>query len=163
MVDYDLKIPDIMIVRVPTFRAVTSGSVPWEVAFGAFSQWVDEHRHFLAEVVFGSADFLTGDAEKVEWVWRIRDEIQEADVAPYQVTEFQGGLYAVAVSIDGDGESHDKVWAKVNDWVATTNFIEDQSRFPVAHMIYVDEEIMTGLGYNQMNLYLPVKVNDADK
>ena len=163
MVEFDTKIPDIMVVRVPTFRAVTSGSVPWDVAFGAFSQWVETHQHFFAETVFGSADFLTGDSELVEWFWAIRDEVNAADVAPYEVTEFQGGLYAVAVSIDGDGESHDKVWAKVNDWITTTKFIEDKSRFPVAHMIYVDEEIKAGLGYNQMNLYLPVKVNDQDK
>lgn len=30
----------------------------------------------------------------------------------------------------------------------------------MGHMIYVDEEIKKGLGYHQMNLYLPIKLKD---
>jgi len=30
----------------------------------------------------------------------------------------------------------------------TTNFMEDESRRKAAHMIYVDDEILKGLGYH---------------
>jgi len=154
----DKKIPDVMIVRIPKFRAVTSELVPWEEVFGAFGQWVESHKHFFKDVMFGSADFLTGKDDKMEWFWGIKDEITEADAAPYKIVEFQGGLYAVAVSIDGDGESHNNVRAKVDKWLETTNFAEDESLLKMGNMIYEDDEIKKGLGYHQMNLYLPVKL-----
>ena len=158
---FDKKVPDIMIVRVPRFRAVTSGLVSWDEVFGAFGQWQEGHRQFFREVIFDCPDFLTGKDDKAEWFWGVKDEVTEADVAPYKITEFQGGMYAVAVSVDGDGESHNKVRAKVEKWLETTNFIEDKNRVEMGHMIYVDEEIKKGLGYDQMNLYLPIKLKDT--
>ncbi|MCL2507902.1 MAG: GyrI-like domain-containing protein [Oscillospiraceae bacterium] len=152
------KVPDAMIVKIPDFRAVTSGLVPWDEVFGAFGQWQEAHMHLFKGVIFDSPDFLTGKDDKGEWFWGIKDEVTQADVAPYEITEFQGGLYAVAVSIDGDGKSHNKVRAKVEKWLKTTNFTEDKSRVKMGHMIYVDDEIQKGLGYHQMNLYVPVKL-----
>jgi len=154
----DNKVPDIMIVRIPKFRAVTSGFAPWDEVFGAFAQWMETHKHFFKEVMFGCPDFLTGKDDKVEWFWGIKDEITEVDVEPYKITEFQGGLYAVAVSVDGDGESHNKVRRKTEKWLESTNFVIDPDRLLMGHMIYVDDEIKEGLGYNQMNLYAPIKL-----
>jgi len=161
MVNNYMKVPDVMIINVPKFRAVTSGLAPWEAVFGEFAKWQEAHQDFFKEIVFDCADFLTGKDDKAEWFWRLRDEVTDADVAPYKITEFQGGLYAAAVSVDGDGESHDKVRAKVDKWLETTNFIEDGSRVKMGNMIYANEEIKKGLGYNQMVLYLPVKLKDA--
>ena len=155
------KVPDAMIMRIPNFRAVTSGLAPWDEVFGAFDQWRTAHKHFFKSVLFDCPDFLTGKDGKAEWFWCVKDEVTEADVAPYEITEFQGGLYAVAVSADGDGKSHNKVRAKVAKWLKTTNFIEDTDRVKMGHMIYVDDEIKKGLGYHQMNLYLPVKLKEA--
>ena len=74
------------------------------------------------------------------------------------VHRYPGGLYAVSVSRDGDGESHEKVRDKVAKWLANTNFVPDNTRALMGHMIYVDEEIKEGLGYHQMNLYTPIKL-----
>ena len=156
----DKKVPDVMIVKIPKFRAVTSGLLPWDEVFGTFGQWQKAHGHFFKGVIFDCPDFLTGEDDKAEWFWGIKDDVTEADVTPYKITEFQGGLYAAAVSIDGDGESHGKVFAKVKKWLGTTNFTEDFSRLSMGHMIYPHEDIMKGLGYHQMNVYIPIKLHE---
>jgi DNA-binding transcriptional MerR regulator len=155
----DKKIPDIMVVNIPNFRAVTSGLASPDEVFGAFGPWQEAHNHLFTPVIFDCPDFLTGKDGKMEWFWAVKDDVTQKDAEPYKITEFQGGLYAVAVSVDGDGGSHNKVRAKVNRWLELTNFVEDKSRMKAGHMIYPsNSDIKCGLGYNQMNLYLPIKI-----
>lgn len=157
----DHKIPDIMIVRIPAFRAVTSGAMSFEELFGGdFEPWQESHNHLFRPVLFDAPDFLCEKGGMVEWVWALKDEVTEADTHPYKVIEYPGGLYAVAVSVDGDGESHDKVRSKMEKWLEGTNFILDNGRGLMGHMIYVDDEIKKGLGYHQMNLYAPIKLKE---
>lgn len=155
----DNKVPDIMIVRIPAFRAVTSGQMTFEELFGGdFEPWQEAHNHLFRPVLFDAPDFLCEKDGKVEWVWAVREEVTADDTYPYQITEYHGGLYAVAVSVDGDGESHNRVRDKTAKWLEGTNFTIDNSRALMGHMIYVDDEIKKGLGYHQMNLYLPVRL-----
>lgn len=157
----DHKIPDIMIVRIPAFRSVTSGAMSFEELFGGnFEPWQKSHNHLFRPVLFDAPDFLCEKDGMVEWLWALKDEVTEADTHPYKVTEHPGGLYAVAVSVDGDGESYDKVRSKLEKWLEGTNFILDNRRGFMGHMIYVDDEIKRGLGYHQMNLYAPVKLKE---
>lgn len=85
-------------------------------------------------------------------------EVTEADTYPYKIIDYPGGLYAVAVSVDGDSESHDRVMKKIEQWLENTNFTIDSGRAFMGNMIYVDDEIKEGLGYHQMNLYTPIKL-----
>lgn len=155
----DNKIPDIMIVRIPKFRAVTSGLISFEELFGGeFEPWQEAHNHLFKPVIFDAADFLCEKGGKVEWIWALRDDVTKADVSPYDIIEYPGGLYAVAVSVDGDGESNNQVRKKTERWLERTNFVIDNERGLMGHMIYVDDEIKEGLGYHQMNLYTPIKL-----
>lgn len=155
----DNKIPDIMIVRIPKFRAVTSGLISFEELFGGeFEPWQEAHNHLFKPVIFDAADFLCEKDGKVEWIWALRDDVTKADVSPYEIIEYPGGLYAVAVSVDGDGESNNQVRNKTERWLERTNFVIDNERGLMGHMIYVDDEIKEGLGYHQMNLYTPIKL-----
>lgn len=155
----DNKIPDIMIVRIPKFRAVTSGLISFEELFGGeFEPWQEAHNHLFKPVIFDAADFLCEKGGKVEWIWALGDDVTKADVSPYEIIEYPGGLYAVAVSVDGDGESNNQVRNKTERWLERTNFVIDKERGLMGHMIYVDDEIKEGLGYHQMNLYTPIKL-----
>lgn len=155
----DNKVPDIIIVKIPKFRAVTSGLVTFEELFGGgFGEWQETHNHLFKPVIFNCPDFLYGKDGKAEWIWAIKDELTEVDTLPYKIIEYPGGLYAVAVSVDGDGESHDKVRRKTEKWLESTNFIIDGERELMGHMIYPLDEIKAGLGYHQMNLYAPIKL-----
>lgn len=151
------KVPDVMIVRIPRFRAVTSGMMPPEEIFGTFQLWQEAHNDFFKPIIFDAPDFLCENNGMLEWIWRIKDEITEADTVPYEIVEHPGGLYASAVSIDGDGDSGDQVLHKIEKWLERTDFVMDGSRKTSAHMIYVDDEIKEGLGYHQLNLYAPIK------
>lgn len=158
----DDKVPDIMIVRLPPFRAVTSGPLTFEELFGGgFGPWQESHSHLFKPVIFDCPDFLCGKDGKAAWIWAIKDDVTETDTQPYDIIEYPGGLYAVAVSVDGDGESHDRVRSKTEKWLESTNFIIDSGRELMGHMIYVDDEIKQGLGYHQMNLYAPIKLRNA--
>lgn len=155
------KIPDIMIVRIPPFRAVTSGPLSYEEIFGSFQEWQESHNSFFTPIIFDAPDFLCERNGSPEWLWRPKEEITAADTAPYEIVEHPGGLYALAVSIDGDGESSSKVQQKIEKWIEKTNFEIDSSRSVAGHMIYVDDEIQKGLGYHQMNVYAPIKLKEG--
>ena len=157
----DKSIPDIIIARIPKFRAVTMGLVSWDEIFNdEYESWRKAHIQYFTPILFDGCDFLYGKDDKVAWIWKIKDSITADCVKPYEIMEFQGGLYAVAVSVDGDGDSHDKVRRKIEKWLESTNFIIDNDREMMGHMIYVDEEIKKGLGYEQMALYTPIKLPD---
>ena len=154
------KVPDVMIVRIPGFRAVTSGTMASDELFGKFQLWQEAHNDFYQPIIFDAPDFLCERNGGLEWLWRVKDEITEADTAPYGIIEHPGGLYAVAVSIDGDEESGNKVLQKIAKWIENTNFVMDDSRVTSVHMIYADDEIRKGLGYHQMNFYAPIKLKN---
>jgi len=163
----DKKVPDVMVVSIPKFRAMTSGLVGWDKIFdiGIDMEAVKLYeRGLTAPILFDGIDFLYGKDGKAAWIVRITDEATEADTHPFEITEFQGGLYAVSVSVDGDGESHDKVRSKTAKWLETTNFIIDNDREMMGHMIYTHDhnpDILKGLGYEQMVLYAPIKLKEG--
>lgn len=160
----DSKIPDVMIVRIPGFRAVTSGRGSFEELFGGdFEPWQEAHNYLFQPVIFDAADFLCEKDGIVQWIWALKEDVTETDVSPYDIVEFPGGLYAVAVSVDGDGESNDRVRKKMERWLEGTNFVMDKDREMMGHMIYVDDEIKEGLGYHQMNLYAPIRLKHSPK
>ena len=157
----DKQVPDVMIVKIPKFRAVTSGLTSWDEVMGPFDKWMSAQGDICEPIIFDGHDFLTGIGHQAEWMWRIKDGVTEDDVKPYVIREFDGGLYALAVSVDGDNGSHGKVRNKIIKWLETTNFMKDDSRTELGHMIYVDEEIKKGLGYHQLNLYFPIKLDET--
>ncbi|GCF94731.1 hypothetical protein NRIC_26220 [Enterococcus florum] len=93
--------------------------------------------------------------------------MKAADVHPLELVDFPGGLYAMAVSIDEDDESIQKVHDKIDQWVATTNFEVDNTRSFMFNMPYLDEaneyqqDIVKGLGYRQMQRYVPIKLKEG--
>ena len=159
----DNKIPDVMIVKLPSFRAVTSGRMSFESLFSTFMPWQEEHNHLFVPIIFDSCDVLSGTGEEFEWFFAVGNDVTEIDTLHYRIVMHPGGLYAAAVSIDGDGTSHNKVRDKIAKWLEKTNFIYDDSRDFLGHMVYVDDEIKAGLGYHQMNLYTPIRLKQREE
>ncbi|MHC5374337.1 MerR family transcriptional regulator [Enterococcus sp. LJL120] len=165
----DKKVPDVMVVRIPSFRAVTSGKRSFEEIFSPggymFKLW--QHYELYQTVIFDCLDFLLVSEEEGEMICAVKDKVTQADVSPLQIIDFPGGLYAMAVSIDEDDESIQKVHEKIFKWVAGTNFEVDQARSFMFNMPYLDEEnkyqqdIEKGLGYRQMQRYVPLKLKEA--
>jgi len=169
MEKFDSKVPDVMVVRIPKFRALTTGLVEWDSVFdmGSDAKAMElSKRCLIMPILFDGHDFLYSKEGKAAWIWRITDEATEADTAPFKITEFQGGLYTVAVSVDGDDESHNKVRSKTAKWLETTKFVIDNNREMLGHMIYANgddanPDILKGLGYEQLVLYAPIKLKEG--
>ena len=72
----------------------------------------------------------------------------------------------MAVSIDDDDESILKVQDKIQRWIVGTNFELDKSRNFMCNMPYLEEgdsankDIEKGLGYKQLQRYIPIKLKD---
>ena len=164
----DKKIPDVMIVRIPAFAAATTGDQSWQDMFkegGGMNQlW--KHHHLYKSVIFDCFDFLLPKNDKAEWICAVKDGVTDADVSPLKLTNFPGGFYAMAVSIDEDDESIRKVDGKICRWLDHTNFEVDASRDFMCNMPYLDEtdiinkDIEKGLGYKQLQRYVPIKLKD---
>lgn len=157
----DKKIPDVMIVRIPKFRAVTSRCGEWD-EWGKLMSWAwnEDRKDFFKDVIFECSDFLIRINNKFKYIMAIKDNITESDTDPFDIIEFEGGLYALAVSVDGDDESIQKVENKILQWIENTNFKYDESRGVMGHMTYCDDEIKKGLGYEQLQRYVPIKLKD---
>jgi len=159
-----------MVVRVPRFRAVTVGEQSWEDMFknGGYMYQLWQHVHLYKNVIFDCFDFLLFKNDKAEWICAVKDNVADADVSPFKLIDFQGGLYAMAVSIDEDKDSLQKVEDKVGRWIESTNFEFDKGRDVMFNMPYLYEEgkdtaymdIEKGLGYKQMQRYFPIKLKD---
>lgn len=166
----DKKIPDIMVVRIPDFRAVTCGEQPWGELFkeGGYMFQLWQNSHLYEPVIFDCFDFLISKEDKAQWICAVKEGVTDQDVFPFQLCDFKGGIYAMAVSIDEDNESINKVEEKVLRWIENTNFEIDKNRNVMFNMPYLYEdgrdpvykEIEKGLGYKQMQRYFPLKLKD---
>jgi DNA-binding transcriptional MerR regulator len=159
----DKKIPDVMIVRIPQFRALTTGSQTWEYIFGdgggMCQLW--QYGYAFRNVIFDCHDFLIRRGDGAEWLCAVDDGFDDTDISPLELTDFAGGLYAMAVCVDGDDESLHKVEDKIRRWLENTNFVYDDSRGVMGNMTYCDDEVKKGLGYEQLQRYVPIKLKDG--
>ena len=168
--ELDNKIPDVIVVNIQEFKAITSGEQPWEKMFenSGFMHQLWMRKNLYKSVIFDCFDFLIPKGDNAEWICAIRDDVIEEDVYPLKTTLFPGGLYAMAVSIDEDDESMNKVQEKIHRWLDNTNFVFDESRFVMLNMPYVYEDgadtrnkdIERGLGYKQQLRYIPIRLKD---
>jgi DNA-binding transcriptional MerR regulator len=161
----DKKVPDVLVVRLPKFLAITSQYQTIEEAFGKnnLMGWMGSYEHLEEDVIFGCSHFFCKSSDhKFRWLYRVNESIKEIDTAPFEVSEFEGGLYATAVSIDGDDESIGKVENKIIKWLEGTKFIYDKDRDIMGNMPYLneddDDDIKAGLGYYQLQRYVPIKL-----
>lgn len=167
------KIPDIMVVRIPGFKAVTTGIQSWDDMFkeGGYMNQLWQKCHLYKNIIFDCFDFLLYRDENAEWICAVNDDVTDADVSPLKLIDFPGGLFAMAVSIDEDDESIQKVEEKVRRWIENTNFEFDNSNNVMFNMPYLYEDgrdiaykdIEKGLGYKQMQRYFPIKLKDNYK
>jgi len=158
----DNKIPDVMVVRIPKFRAVTSKYGRWD-EWGVLMSWAWQKgrlERLFDNVIFGCTDFLIRKDNKFQYIMAVKEHITAADTSPFEIIEFEGGLYALSVSIDGDDESLHKVEDKIFKWIEGTNFEYDDSRGVMGHMAHNDDDIKRGLGYEQLQRYVPIKVKN---
>jgi DNA-binding transcriptional MerR regulator len=158
----DKKIPDILIVNIPKFKAVAQKYQVYDDVFteGCLLYWMRERSHLMKNVLFDCADFFCRRSDDMwRFVFGVHDSISEIDITPYEHIEFAGGLYATSVSIDDNIDSIRDVESKILKWLEGTSFIYDDERDVMENMPFEDcDEIQEGLGYAQLQRYIPIKL-----
>lgn len=154
------KAPEVRIVQINPFKAFSSGADTIENVMGPFQEWQEAHNHLVRKMMYGAPDFLWFEEDKATWIWAVEDGVTQADVAPYELIEFEGGLYAAAMSVDGDDDMGSRVHAGILRWIEESGFQLDErpGHRVMGHMLNPSEKIKRALGYDQMDLYVPIKV-----
>lgn len=156
------KAPEVRIVQINPFKAFSSGADTIENVMGPFQEWQEAHNHLVKKMMYGSPDFLWFEEDKATWIWAVEDGVTEADVAPYELVEFEGGLYAAAMSVDGDDDIDNRVYTGILKWIEGSGFELDErpGHRSMGHMLNPTDAIKKALGYDQMDLYVPIKIRE---
>ena len=163
------KIPDTLIVRLPKYKAISSGYGDYDATINKFMGFLWSENSTgkeipMAKVLFEDGDFILfkeNGGKDLNWVRAVPDDVTESDAAPFGLSEFPSGLYAIAPCVHQDMESLEAVVSRVYAWFKTSGFTFDETRgfLNMKQMVYMhdDKEITEGLGYGQWMIYIPVK------
>lgn len=156
------KVPEVRVVRIPKCKVATSGKpdMTYEKVWD-FASWWDSYETHRKSVSYAPLDFLFGEDGGLVWWLIVENDATSEQCGGYDVIDFEGGLYAVHSSVDEDMESQNLVNEKIIKWLETTGFELDDShpnRTFMGHMINPDDEIKTGLGYNQYEIFVPIRL-----
>ncbi|MCL2223350.1 MAG: MerR family transcriptional regulator [Defluviitaleaceae bacterium] len=156
------KLPNVMVVKLPKFRAVTSGWTTDEYCGGDFWEWGEKNKHLLKNIVWDNDEFILDkeiSCETSAFIFAINDDVTPSDTAPYEIIEVEGGLYATAICVDMDDDSMTSLYPQILKWLGGTNFTRDTSRDLMAHGLFTHSDVKKGLGYHQLQRYVPIKFN----
>ena len=159
--DMVLDILEISIIRIQPFRAFSSGRDTLDNVMGTFQQWQEEHNHLVREMLYGAPDFLWFEEDgSAEWIWAVKEGVTQEDTAPYDLITFEGGLYASAMSVDGDDDIGGRIYEGIRKWLEESGFEsgERPGHRTMGHMVNPTEEIRQALGYHQMEIFVPIKI-----
>lgn len=160
------KAPEVRIIQINPFKAFTSGADMIENVMGPFQQWQEDHNNLVKKMIYGAPDFLWFEKDgKAVWIWAVEEWVTEKDTAPYKLIEFEGGLYAAAMSIDGDDDMGGRVCSGIMKWLENSGFeLDDRpGHRTMGHMVNPTDEIRNALGYDQMDIYVPIKIRGKNR
>lgn len=154
----------VRIVALPACKMVTSGPARGDGIFAPggvlmrFNEWFAEFDKGRADRFYPRDFMWSPPGGGFQWGYAVSE--LPKDTGGFEVIDFPGGLYAVAVSVDADGADHDRVYGRIREWVnASGCFVLDESdeRRSLGNITSPPSarEIM---GYDQMDLYLPIAV-----
>lgn len=141
-------------IELPNTKMVSSGDKDvWE-----FDKWwsaVDRERRDR----FFQRDFMWWDPEEKRLVWYYALPEGMTETGGYEVVDFEGGLYAAAVSRDQDDEDGERVNRELREWVRNSGCFEVDERpgHQLLFSVITPDAAFAAMGYRQLELYLPVK------
>ncbi len=145
----------IRIVNLPPARMASSGDKSLE-EFDAWWSRVDQKRKDR----FFPRDFMTFDPQSQSLIWFYALPDGVTDTGGFDVVDFPGGLYAVAISKDKDDADGNRVVAGIREWVKSSGVFaldERPGHYELFHVITPDEAY-EAMGYRQLDIFVPIKV-----
>ena len=156
------KLKNMRIISIPKFTAVSSGAHPLNELFGAggFSEWCNAHPLLLRDSLYECMDFLWHENNSIDtsvYIWAVRDGVTAADVAPYALIEFPGGLFLVATADEKDNDDLNETVDCMYQWIENSDVFE-YGDFPQSGMCNMPgPEADRLLGIAQQQIFLPLK------
>ncbi len=155
-----VSIPDVRVVLLPACKMVSSGyGFFGEEKFDRFDSWFSDISKNEVNMWEMPQDFLWYDPEKGSSVWWYVKPDYDVDTQDFDIVDFEGGMYAAAVSRDGDDEDGNRVYAGVKKWIEKSGTLELNERpghYTMCHII-TDKRVKETLGFCQLEILVPVK------
>jgi len=159
----------VRIVELPACKMVTSGPANGPDIFGPdgvmtrFNNWFSEYDKNRKDK-FYPRDFMWSPAEGgFEWGYAV-GEVPK-DTGGFEVIDFPGGLYAVAISVDADGKDHDRVYKGIQEWVEKSGcfMLDETEKRRSLGNVTSPPMAKEAMGYHQMDLYFPIRIQEESK
>lgn len=162
------KLQNMRAIEIPKFRAVSSGLKTFDELFGegGFFQWCMAHQHLIKDLIYSPSDFLWHEGDKETyglgqnvWIWAIKDDVIQADTAPYEIIEFEGGMYLVATGDEKDKDDLNETVDCMFQWIENSDVFEygDFPKSGMCNMPNGEGVIDKALGIAQQQIFLPLK------
>ena len=164
------KLQNMRAIEIPKFRAVSSGPKPIDQIFGEtsdFLTWVKNHESMLKKHIYEPQDFLwheNNDINQSVWVIAINDDVTEANTTPYEIIEFQGGMFLVATADENDNDDLNETVNCMLEWISKSDVFE-KGDYPISGMCNMpnpDGVIDKALNIAQQQIYLPLKFSTKE-
>ena len=155
------KLQGVRVIEISKFRAVSSGLATFDKIFaeGGFDKWMQANRKIVKNMIYDGPDFMWHEDGKSIWIWAIEDWVTPADTAPYDIIEFEGGMYVVATANEDDPADLNEVVSGMLQWIKNSGVFESDDRpghRGMCHMVGCGA-IQKALGFAQQEIFLPVK------
>ena len=162
------KLQNMRGIEIQPFRAVSSGAKTLEELFGenGFTQWEQTHRHLLKDHPYEPTAFLWHEDAHITWdsgrnifILAIKDDVTAADVAPYEIFDFPGGMFLVATGDEKDNDDLNETINCMMTWIQNSDVFEygDFPKSGMCNMPNPDGVFDKVLGIAQQQIYLPLK------
>lgn len=142
---------NVRIIELPSVPMARSGKSDLE----AFAHWALETKHEEIPGLF-PRDFMWFNAvlDCFEWLWALPPGM--TDTNGYEVFQFPGGLYAVAVCKDGPEILETN--RLIHEWVRESEYFAEDfggERYDMGHMV-TPRNAKELMGFEQMDLFIPI-------
>ena len=158
------KRSDIRIVDLPACRMITSGSGD-TVTMERFAKlWLklDEQRKDR----FFQRDFMVHvdppeEGHPAVWWYAIEDWVSKKDIDGFEIFQFEGGLFATAMTYDWDDSITVRAYNNLMDWLAEHDRFMYDDR-PGHHVMFnaLGSDDVTRLGFIQGEYYFPIRIKE---
>lgn len=162
------KLQNMRGIEIKRFRAVSSGPKTLDELFGkgGFAQWLEAHRHLTQKHMYETTDLLWHEGDKETWgrgknilISAIKDDVTQADVAPYELIDFPGGMFLVATGDESNNDDLNETVHCMMAWIENSDVFEygDFPKSGMCNMPNPDGAFDKALGIAQQQIYLPIK------
>ena len=163
------KLRNMRVINIGRFIAVSSGERTLDDIFGedGFDRWCRDHEDVLLKHIYEPGDFLwhVGDSSTYGrglnvLIKAVKPDVAASDVAPYELTEFPGGMFLVATADEADETDINDTVSGMLQWIKESPVFE-YGDFPASGMCNMpapDSDIDKALGIAQQQIFLPLKI-----